>query len=149
MEFADGKTQFCDNEPDPTHIFLTAPLSRPDPWSMRHAGSWVVPNHVELCCGPSVSTYYLIINYEAPTPLVNTLASVTTSYGSLGNVPPVEIAHVHQFSSFYLRTYFYYLLRIYYLFTHLFLLTRGSGRLLVNTTHFPVSATDSQSFKLA
>jgi len=44
---------------------------------------------------------------RSATPLVNTLASVTTSYGSLGNVPPVEIAHVHQFGSFYLRTYFY------------------------------------------
>jgi len=52
----------------------------------------------------------------------------TAMLRSGARAPPLELAH----GSFYLR-----------------ITQVGSGRLLVNTTHFPVAATDSQSLKLA
>jgi len=45
---------------------------------------------------------------------------------------PLELAHVDRFDNFYLR-----------------ITTEGSGRLLVNTTHFYVLATGSLLLKLA
>ena len=51
--------------------------------------------------------------------------------GALGHVS-LELAHVHQFGNFCLR-----------------ITPVGGGRLLVNTTHFPIPATSSQSLKLA
>ena len=52
-----------------------------------------------------------------------------TSYGALGHVPPLGLAYVHQFGNVYLH-----------------ISPVGSDRLVVNTRHFYVSTTDSQSF---
>ena len=58
------------------------------------------------------------------------------SYVALGHVASGACAHVHRSGNFYS-------------FLLIYLTLVRSGGLLVNTTHFPVPATDSQSLKLA
>jgi len=71
-------------------------------------------------------TFILVYDMSVALPFacyvqINTVRIGITSYGSLGNVPPPELARVHQSGNFYLRT-----------------TPVGGGRLLVNSHRFEV-----------